>query len=262
MLMSPALLAGAGASLAGPALFALAGALGIGGDDPEEKWYQYMEEMFGAGSFARQGIFGMAGINLKGSLSMHMPMPSDIGKANVADIAGPVGGIATDIGKGVHSLAKGDIFKGVEFLLPTAFGSMSKSIREATEGITTSNYGSVFYGDEPLKATTYDAMIRFISFNPGRISGIREQQYNEKQVASRYQAEKTAIYSKIKRLYLQGKDISPEIMKEVYSFNDRVSMSGRGDIKPITASGIREMLHRNSKASKFERSRVTPDDDE
>lgn len=233
----------------------MAHAIGVGGDDPEERWYKYCEELFGGGTFARQGLFGMLGVNLKGSLQMKMPTPGDIGKAKLTDLAGPVGGIGSDIAKSVQHFTKGELFKGVEFLLPTAFGSVSKSIREATEGVTTSNYGSVFYGDEPLKATTTDALIRFLSFNPARISAAREQQWNEKQVAARYQEEKTGIYSEIKRLHIQGKNITPEIMKEIMDYNDRVVGSGRIDVKPITPSSISLMLRRNDKPNKIEKFR-------
>jgi hypothetical protein len=260
MLLAPAILAGAGATIASPILFAAAGALPGGGDDPEEEFYAWAEKTFGGGAFARQGLFGVAGINIKGSLEMNFPTPGDLGKANLLDLAGPVGGIVTDTGKGLQNLFAGNLAKGVEFLLPTAFGSMSKSVREANEGVTTSNYGSVFYGDEPLKADTADAILRFLSFNPARLSGIREMQWNEKEVAASYQAQKTEIYSRIKRLHIQGKSFTPEILKEISVYNERVMGAGRPDIKPITPKGIKTMLKRNDKPSGIERSRQTDDE--
>lgn len=257
MLLSPAILAGSGASLAAPILFAMAGVLGVGGDDPEEAWYQWAEDTFGGGTFARHGAFGsMFGINIKGSLAVNVPMPSDIGKLKLVDLAGPAGGVMSDLFNGVGLIGKGDFAKGVEAILPTAFGSLSKSLRESQEGITTSNYGSVFYGDEPLKATTADAMLRFFSFNPSRISGIREMQWNEKKVAAKYQERKTEIYSDIKKLNLQGKPISPEILKEIKIFNEDVLSSGRKDISIITMKGVWTMLRRNNKPNKTERLRA------
>jgi hypothetical protein len=132
---------------------------------------------------------------------------------------------------------------------------MSKATREATEGVTTSNYGSVFYGDEPLKADAADAFLRFLSFNPARISGIREKQWNEKEVAAKYQADKSEIYSSIKRLHIQGKSLTPEILKEISVYNERVKNSGRHDLTFITPKGIKTMLKRNDKPSKLERMR-------
>ena len=256
LLLSPAVLAGSGASLLGPLAFALVGAVPGGGDDPEEEFYAWAEEMFGGGSFARHGLFGVAGINIKGSLAMHLPMPTDIAKATVTDALGPVGGIFSDMVKGVKHLFKGELAKGVEGLLPTAFGNVSKALRESSEGITTSNYGQVFYGDEPLKADATDAFIRFLSFNPSRLSGIREMQWNEKEVAQKYQEKKSEIYSQIKRSRLKGEGITPEIMKTVKDYNDKVAGSGRRDISPITMRGIVTMLKRNSRPGKVERGRM------
>lgn len=255
LLLSPAIIAGSGATLATPAVLALAGALGIGGDDPEEAWYKWAEHTFGGGTFARHGLAGLAGINIKGSMAINVPMPADIAKIKMVDIFGPVGGVAGDVAKGVGSLAKGDVAKGVESLLPTALGSMSKSIREYSEGVTTSNYGAVFYGDEPLKATDMDAMLRFLSFNPSRISGIREMQWNEKEVASKYQERRNEINSAIKRDHLQGKQISPENLKSIKRYNDLVDGSGRGDISKITPKSIRLMLKRSDKPTKVEKLR-------
>jgi len=256
LMLSPAILAGSGATLAAPALFALAGALGVGGDDPEEAFYKWFADTFGSDRFARHGLAGMAGINIKGSMAINVPMPSDIAKIKLADIFGPVGGVVGDVAKGAKSIAKGDVAKGIEALLPTALGSMSKAAREHSEGITTSNYGSVFYGSEPLKATDLDAMLRFLSFNPSRISGIREKQWNEKEVAAKYQARRTEINNTIKRDYLQGKRMTPESLKEIKRYNELVKGSGRRDISYITAQSIGSMLRQNAKPSKTERSRA------
>lgn len=257
LLLSPALVAGSGATLAAPLVFALAGALGIGGDDPEEEFYKWSANTFGTDAFARHGLAGLAGVNIKGSLAINMPMPADISKLKLVDIFGPVGGVVGDVTKGAASLAQGDVAKGVELLLPTAFGSMSKAFREHREGVTTSNYGSVFYGDEPLKADELDAALRFLSFNPSRISGIREKQWNEKEVAAKYQERKTAIYHDIKRDHLHGRGLTPEILKEIKRYNELVDGSGRSDISKITPKSIRTMLKRNAKPQKRELERAS-----
>lgn len=250
LLLSPAILSGAGATLATPILMGLASALGIGGDDPEEEYYKWAEKTFGTDAFARHGLAGLAGINLKGSLQIHNPMPTKL-----SEVFGAPGAIVTDTWKAIEHFGRGELGKGVEALLPTAFGSFSKATREATEGITTSNYGQVFYGDEPLKADNLDAALRFFSFNPARLSGIREKQWNEKEVAAKYQERKTEIYAKIKRLHIQGKGITPEVNKEIVRFNELVRGSGRSDIKQITPKSIRRVLILNNRASKFERNR-------
>ena len=182
---------------------------------------------------------------------MNNPMPTTL-----EELGGPVGGIYKDTVKGVNHLFKGELAKGAEALLPTAFGSWSKSLREGNEGISTGNYGSVFYGNEPLKADATDVFLRFLSFNPSRLSGIREKQWNEKKVKARYQEDKTTIYAQIKRLNVKKEGLTPEILKEIYKYNSRVVDSGRRDIGRITPTSIRSMLKRNKKASKLERSRA------
>jgi len=252
LLLSPAILSGAGATIATPVLVALASALGIGGDDPEEELYAWAGKTFGTDSFARHGLAGgLLGINLKGSLQINNPMPTKL-----SELGGAPGAIVTDTWKAIQHLGRGEVSKGIETLLPTAIGSMSKAARESTEGITTGNYGQVFYGNEPLKADGFDAALRFFSFNPSRLSGIREKQWNEKEVAMKYQERKKEIYAKIKRLHIQGKGITPEVGKEIARYNDLVRGSGRSDIKPITPKNIRLMLKLNNRASKFERSRA------
>lgn len=252
LMLSPAILAGAGASLAGPALFALAGALGIGGDDPEEEFYKWAANNFGSDTVARHGLAGLAGVNLKGSLGSNIPMPTKI-----TELMGAPGAVITDFWKAGGLFANGEVSKGAEALLPTAFGSGFKAFRESSEGISTGNYGTVFYGKEPLKSDTTDAILRFFSFNPARLSGIREKQWNEKQVAARYAERRKEIYSELKRLSMQGKPfLTPETLKEIARFNDLVKGSGREDIKPITPQRIRVMLKMNNRASKFERNRA------
>ena len=255
IMLSPAILGGAGASLATPVLMALAGALGVGGDDPEEEFYKWSAENLGSDTIARHGLAGLAGVNLKASLGSNVSMPTKI-----PELFGAPGAVVTDVWKAGQLFSKGEVSKGAEVLLPTAFGSMFKAVREGSEGISTGNYGTVFYGNEPLKADTWDAILRFFSFNPARISGIREKQWNEKQVAARYQERKNEIYSEIKRLHLQDEPyLTPETLKEVSRYNELVKGSGRRDIKPITPQGIRLMLRRSNRASKFERNRALDD---
>jgi len=114
----------------------------------------------------------------------------------------------------------------------------------------------VFYGAEPLKSDSFDAALRFFSFNPARISGIREKQWNEKEVLAGYQERKRDIYAKIKRLDLQGKGLTPEILAEIVKYNERAKAAGRKDIKPITKKSVRNMLRRAKSPSKFERARA------
>lgn len=251
MLLSPAVFAGSGASLATPLLALIARGLGIGGDDPEEEFYKWAADTFGSDRLARHGLAGLAGVNLKGSIQMNNPMPR-----NLQEIFGAPGAIATDTYKGFKHLRKGEVLKGTEALLPTAFGSMFKATREATEGVSTGSYSPVFYGDEPIKADGLDATLRFFSFNPARISGIREKQWHEKKVARKFQDRRNDINTLIKRYYLYGKGDIAHILKEIQRYNELVIYSGRRDVRPINPRGqVRRIVRRARRPNRTERLR-------
>lgn len=251
MLLSPAVLAGTGATLATPVLAAMAKALGVGGEDPEEEFYQWAEDTFGTDRIARHGLAGLAGINLKGSIQMNNPMPTKL-----SELAGAPGAIFTDTKRGIEHILKGEVMKGGEALLPTAIGSTIKATREATEGLSTGSYSPVYYGNEPIKATNLDAALRFLSFNPSRISGIREKQWREKVVAKKFQERRAEINSMIRRHYIYGKGDSAHIFKEISRYNNMVKDLGRRDISLINPrKQIRLIVRQARRASKIERYR-------
>jgi hypothetical protein len=255
MLLSPAVLAGAGASLATPILQAVFQALGVGGgDDPEEEFYQWAEDTFGSDRMFRHGLAGVMGINLKGSLQIHNPMPR-----NLKEVLGAPGAIFTDIYDAGGHFRKGELFKGGEKLLPTGIGSGLKAVREYKEGVTTGSYSPVYYGNQPLKGTAVDATLRFFSFNPSRLSGIREKQWREKKVASKYAKRKRDIYARIKHALISGDEITPEewaeIDKLIQRYNEMVMGSDRLDIRPITGKTVRQVLRRAVRPGKRERVR-------
>ena len=262
MLMSPALLAGAGASVATPVIMAMAKALGIGGDDPEEELYAWAEEVFGSDAPFRHGFAGLFGVNLKGSLSVNNPFP-----ATVPEIFGAPGGIFTDIKRGVKSYRRGEYLKAAESVLPSAFGNLARATREASEGVTTGSYSPVYYGDEPLKADAVDTVLRVLSFSPSETSGIREKQWRERKVAAKYADRKGEIYARFKRYYIQeseGRDAGEyaELMKMVEDFNNDLRASGRADISMITGDSVRTSVKGAMRPNKRERMRATPENGE
>ena len=261
MLLSPAILAGAGASLATKALF-LALGLGGDGDDPEEKFYAWAEETFGSDTPFRHGLAGFAGINLKGSIQMNNPLPT-----RLSEVFGAPGAIFTDTAKGIKHFTRGEVYKGVEAIAPTAFGTMSRAVREYREGVTTGGYGQVFYGTEPLKADGMDAALRFFGFNPSWISGIREKQWSEKKVAARLSRRKDEIHSRLKRFLLQDpedRDMGDyaEIMKMVDSLNEDILAVGRADISPITNKSLKAAMKRAFQPNRREKVRAAENDEE
>ncbi|MBC8318509.1 MAG: hypothetical protein H8E41_11430, partial [Desulfobulbaceae bacterium] len=117
----------------------------------------------------------------------------------------------------------------------------------------------VYYGAQPLKGTATDAALRFFSFNPSRLSGIREKQWREKKVAAKYAERKEDIYAKIKHAMLSGDGITSkewaEIDKMIQRYNEMAAGSGRPDIKPITSKTVSQVLRQSGRPGKKERLR-------
>lgn len=260
MLVSPALLAGAGATVAAPILQALAKALGIGGDDPEEEFYSWLDENLGEyfERFGRSGLFGLAGVSLKGSLQIGI---TDL-PTSITDILGAPGSVVSDIYQGGQNLTRGDVLKGVEKILPNFAASVSRAFREGTEGVTTKNNGPVFWGREPLVADIVESIRRSLSFNPSRIAGIRERQYREHRAEAYYTERRTEIYSRFKKFYLLPESERTDeeyvkLMAIVQDYNQELEEKGlMGKIPLITSKSIRANIIRSLRPNKRERLRA------
>jgi len=265
MALSPAVISGVGASVLTPVLTPVIAkvlsSIGLGGDDPEEELYTFLENNVSesADDWARYGLFGLGGkgISLKGSLQIGV---TDI-PTTIPDILGAPGSIVLDLYQGGESIARGDVWKGTEKMLPLALSAPMKAYREKTEGVTTKKNAPVFYGDEQLKADYLDALYRSLSFNPSRMAGIREKQWKEKKLYYKYQDMRSDIYSKLKRFFLsppgeRKKDRYVDILNEIREYNERVKSRGLSNVVPmITDKSIKASVGRSFKPSKRERTR-------
>jgi len=255
MILAPALIAGAGASVLTPLISNLLKAFGW--DEPEEEAYRKVGEMFGvtAEEVARYGLTGQIpfglGFSTKGSLAIGI---GDLPK-NLNELLGAPGSVVEDFLRGAKYLARGDVFKGVEKILPTGMGNIFRAIREYDQGLTTTTNAPLFYGTEQVRPSLVESFLRGLSLNPVRIAGIRERQWKEYKVQDKYREWSRDIYAKIKR-YLLKKKKDPEewaeILGEIYSYNERAPRWG---ISPITGRSIATSLNRSFKPSKKEKMR-------
>lgn len=259
MVLSPAIIAGAGASVATPIIAAMMKAFDIGGDDPEEGMYQWLEANLGetAGELARSGLFGAGGygVNLKGSLALNVTdLPTDL-----ISLAGAPGSILMDFWYAGRFIQRGNPYKGIERILPAFMGNVMKAYREHTEGLTTSSNAPIFYGKEPVELDLMEAFLRAISFNPARIATIREKQWKEKKLEQKYAKRKSDIYAKIIAFYSRersdrDREDWQDLLNEVREFNTNVKELGFY-ISPITGKSIKNAIRRAYRPSKKERLR-------
>jgi hypothetical protein len=259
MLMSPAVLGGAGASLVTPLIAAAVKAMG-GGDDPEEQFYSWAEKSFGSDAFARHGFAGLLGMNLKGSLDITNPMP-DLSKGWLGAMGAP-GGVFLDLRDSIGDFMDGQWEKGLEKLLPTALGSAVKGYREWDEGLTDKNYKPLFYGSDQLKGTPSEFALRLFAFNPQRLSGIREKQWHEKQVQLEYQKTRANIIEHFNHLLIKPEKASnsdfADLYKEVMDYNTKISTADPTYLlQPITSKWLVSNLRHNQLPPKMEKKRDT-----
>lgn len=259
MALAPAVLAGAGAS---PLLAVLFKAFQVAGaDEPEEALYDWVEAASGQrlAALARLGVFGAAGygVSLKGSLAIGITdIPTDI-----KSFFGAPGAIVDDLYVGTKNLMRGDTLKGLEKIFPNAIGSMFRSVREYSEGMTTNTNAPIYYGRERVKLSGVEALERFMSFNPARVAAIREEQWHERRLEQKYRDMQSDIYNRIAAYYLlDAKDRNPNewatIMNMVREYNYAVSQMNVY-LPRITSTSIRNNVRRKMRPSKRERLRKT-----
>jgi hypothetical protein len=266
MVLSPMIVGGVGASIAsGPAMFianSILSAMGMGSDDPEEELYKFIETNFGGATerAARYGIPGLAGINIKGSVDVGMgSIPTSF-----VDIFGAPGAVVKDVYEGVQETAQGNVWKGLEGMAPNAIGSVSKAVRESTEGATKKSNAPIFYGNEQLKLSFHEAVARALSFSPAEMSEKKERMWSESNIKKKYSEDKDEILDKYRRFYLlpidkRDKEKLYSLQTEVSEFNKRLldRKINRAMVSPITYNSIKTSIRRAFKPNKFERYRAS-----
>jgi hypothetical protein len=256
MAVSPAILAGVGASVLTPIINMILKAFGF--DDPEETLYNWLEDNYSefVSNLARFGLFGAGGygVSLKGSLSIGI---TDL-PTSLADIVGAPGQLFIDIYRGGKSIFKGDVAKGIENMLPLFLKAPVKAVREYTEGLTTKTNAPIYYGTKRAKANELETILRFLSFNPAGIAKIREQRWRESQVERRYTQRRQDIYSKLKKYFLQDPEDKSrqdylDILLEIHEYNQRIIRKGLVGIVPlITKESIETNIKRSFRPQKKE----------
>ena len=257
MVIAPAVIAGAGASIVVPIIDALLRGFGV--DEPEEKLYRTIGEYFTpeTETLVRFGLAGALGLSLKGSLAIGAgAIPT-----NMKELLGAPGSVGGDIFiDGIPMLAKGDVSKGVEKILPTGIGNIFKAYREHTEGMTTKANRPLFYGTEPVKLNTTEWLLKTLSFYPVRVAQIREEQWKGIRLEGKYREKRADIYAQIRKFYLTPveervpKDWA-DIMAQIHVYNEKAT-GAMVYVSPITEQSIRTNLSRSFKPEKRERKRA------
>ncbi len=263
MLLSPMILAGPTATVAWnlmpAAVRAVCAVFGLEPpDDPEEALYRWVEDEFGgyAGRVSRYGAIGLAGINIAPSMSMMFTQDSV--PRTIWDLFGAPGSAVKDVAEGTASLARGDVLKGAEALSPALLSAPIRAYREYREGVTTRDNQPVFYGNEVLKSTAGQSLIRMFGFNPAGIAEKRDRQWSERMTAREYSEARTEIYARLRRYYLNPKRTQAdfaELVDMIRAYNARVRRNRPQGVTVITSRQLRALRKRMAVAPKSERLR-------
>lgn len=83
----------------------------------------------------------------------------------IADIAGPLGGLVINFKKGLDVMSNGDVYRGIEMMIPLAVANAMKAIRYESEGVLTMK------GDPIVEeVNTYQSFLRAIGYAPTEVA--------------------------------------------------------------------------------------------
>lgn len=250
MAVAPTVLAGLGAfplsNVVGIALKAMLKGL-TDDDDPEESFYQWAEKNLGIfGNVPRQGISGMFGVDIRGSLAISVDPPT-----NIIELLGAPGSVLTDIYDSSGAFIRGDFTRGLEKALPRAAGTIIQAAREGSGGVTTKRNAPLWHGDEQIKPSGYDTLLRIMSLNPAHTQKLKDKNYSEKQVDNYYKDWRAEINSKVRAFAskptkerTKGNWLS--IYEEIQEYNIQAH-NRKADAPLVTSKTINMMLKKQSK---------------
>jgi len=83
----------------------------------------------------------------------------------IADITGPLGGLAINFSKGLGAMSNGNVYQGIEMMIPLAVANGMKGFRYYTEGVLTMK------GDPIVEeVNTYQSFLRAIGYAPTEVA--------------------------------------------------------------------------------------------
>ena len=140
------------------------------------------------------------------------------------NIAGPTASNASSVFMGMASIADGDIWKGVEMMVPKFVKDIAKSIRYANEGVTNKQQ-DVLLGDlEAMELTG-----QLLGFTPARVAEMYEGKSAVKKIEYGLQNRRT----RLKNRYLRAKESGDrEAMAEAWEPIQRWN-SAHSDVKAL-----------------------------
>jgi hypothetical protein len=174
-----------------------------GDDDFRTATQKYLTGLGGAdfGKFAANGLLdGVTGMSISQRVALtdmimrHNPNAGDLHPSQylLQTFAGPTYGVADKVYRGAAKVAEGDIYRGIEQMLPTAIGNALKSYRFASEGAITAKGQTVVEDFSPMSE-----LGQLLGFAPAELT--RAQRFiTVQKIGDRKRAEaRTKLFSQL-----------------------------------------------------------------
>jgi ribosomal protein L24 len=218
--------------------------------DIEKMVFDTIRENIGetAEQTARYGVFGAMGADLSGSLGIGTEFPTTI-----KDLTGPFGGIADDTSRLFRYISTGQNVKALETVLPTAFASPVKALREKTEGATTGRGQRIWDKQgKPYEPTAAETALRAIGFRSAKRAATQDEQYESRSEIKRYSDRKTKIYEEYRAAKLsRNLKKMQAVQNEIQKFNRTLIKQKMVKFVPlITKKSLKTQAKRLSKPNK------------
>jgi len=178
--------------------------MGMAGGEPpegyEEAFYRWINKHAGnvPERFARMGLGGFAGSDLRGSMGMEIGVEAL--PKNWEDFLGAPYSFGKGVVKGVGALAEGDYYSASQKLLPSVLAAPVRAIDEKVNGIQRRGKPELYEG-QPIQPDSVDMVLRMLGFNPAAISEKREKNRTMRSVKNKLSQERSELRNDLRGWY-------------------------------------------------------------
>jgi hypothetical protein len=129
-------------------------------------------------------------------------------------IGGPAVGVFMNTERGIELLSQGELYRGIEAMMPSVIKSGMKATRFASEGATT------LRGDEVIPVSNLDIALQALGYTPGAYAREQERVSGEKRIDEAVRSKKRDLLRKY-NLAMRERDLAEarEVLKEMREFS-------------------------------------------
>jgi hypothetical protein len=130
---------------------------------------------------------------------------------------GPAGSFAMGVGNGAKLVSEGEVWRGIEAMVPSFVRNGMKAMRFGSEGALT------LKGDPIVEdISAYNVAMQVIGFSPANLSNIYEETAIKKGFEREVMARRSKLLDKYEMAKVSGdSDLMDEVREEIASFNER-----------------------------------------